>query len=142
MYLKNFLVKFKKENASSKLSTSYQLLFSPVNPHLQFDFPCFLNQNTFGVSVNSVLYFQPFKNRRKAESSELYTKPSQEAKTTLHSTPLFQCTQITSGYPNTNNQYGKHINEVVHCLIITCTRTHQIFNNLKSTKMRSLDLKL
>jgi hypothetical protein len=58
---------------------------------------------------------------------------------------------FTSGCPNTHIQRGKHINEtmyfhpksftvpdqVVHCLILTCTHTHQIFNNLKSTKMRS-----
>jgi hypothetical protein len=74
-----------------------------------------------------VLYFQPFKNRREAESSDPYTKPSQEVEVTLHSTPLFQCTQIKiDGYPNTHNQRGKHINEVVHCLIITCTHTSDL----------------
>jgi hypothetical protein len=74
------------------------------------------------------IHFQPFKYRRRAESSELYPKPSKEVQATLHGTPLLQCTQITNGYPNTHIQRGKRINETMYfhdvCLIITCTHTH------------------
>jgi hypothetical protein len=83
-------------------------------------------------------HFQPFKYRRKAGSSELYSQPSKEIQATLHGTPLLQCTQITNGDPNTHIQCGKRTNEtmssqpesftvpnqVVHCLIITRTHTH------------------
>jgi hypothetical protein len=87
-------------------------------------------------------HFQPFKYRRRAESSELYSKPSEEVQTTLHGTPLLQCTQITNGDLNAHIQRGKRKpftvpNQVAHCLIITCTHTHRIFNNSKSTKMQS-----
>jgi hypothetical protein len=57
------------------------------------------------------IHFQPFKYRRRAESSELYPKPSKEA--TLHGTPLLQCTQITNGDSNTHIQGGMRINEMM-----------------------------
>jgi hypothetical protein len=67
----------------------------------------------------------------------------------MFTTPLFQGTQITNEDPNTHIQRGKRINEtmsfhpesfavpnqLVYCLIFTCTHTHQIFNYSKSTKM-------
>jgi hypothetical protein len=84
------------------------------------------------------IHFQPFKYSRRAESSELFPKPSKEVQATLHGTPFLQCTQITNRNPRTHNQRGKRINEtmsfqpksftvpnqMVYCLIITCTRTH------------------
>jgi hypothetical protein len=96
------------------------------------------------------IHFQPFKYRTRAWLSELYPKPFKEVQATLHGTPLLQSTQITNWYP-THIQRGKRINEtmsfllksftlpnqVVHCLIILCTNTHQIFNNSKTSKMRS-----
>jgi hypothetical protein len=86
-----------------------------------------------------------------------HPKPSKEVQATLHGTPLLQCTQFTNRDLNTQIQRGKRINktmsfqlksftvpnQVVHFLLITCTHTHtnththQIFNNSKSTKMRS-----
>jgi hypothetical protein len=92
-------------------------------------------------------HFQPFKYRRKAESSELYSQPFKEVQATFHGKPLLQCTQITNRDPNTHIQRGKRINEtmsfqpksftvlnqVVHCLIITRTHTH-----IRSSPIRNL----
>jgi hypothetical protein len=86
------------------------------------------------------MHFQPFKYRRRGESSEFYPKPSKEVQATLHGTPLLQCTQITNGDPNTHIQRSKCINETmsfqpesftvpnqkVHCLIITCTHSSDL----------------
>jgi hypothetical protein len=61
--------------------------------------------------------------------------------TTLHGTPLLQCTQITNGDPNTHIQRGERTNEtmsfqpesftvpnqVVHCLTRTHTPDLQLF---------------
>jgi hypothetical protein len=95
------------------------------------------------------IHFQPFKNRRRAESSEPYPKHSKEVQATLHGTPLLQCTQITNRDPNTHIQRGKCINEtmsfqpesftvpnqVVHYHIISCTHTH---TQIRSSKIQNL----
>jgi hypothetical protein len=57
--------------------------------------------------------FQPFKYRRKAESSELYSQLSKEVQATFHGTPLLQCTQIMNGDPNTHIQRGKRTNKTM-----------------------------